>query len=82
MFYVDMGHLKKINSFFVFFMFTVFGIPNIERRKEKRNIKHLLLYSRHFLLLSKSIFQNYDVHNIDYPTPNGQWVLSALVFEI
>ena len=37
MFYVDMGHLIFFYSFFVFFMCTVFGIPDIERRK-KRNL--------------------------------------------
>ena len=35
MFYVDIGHF--FNSFSVFFMFTVFGIPDIESRK-KRNL--------------------------------------------
>ena len=35
MFCVDMGHL----IFFVFlFMFTNFGIPDIERRKRNRNL--------------------------------------------
>ena len=34
MFYVDMGHFLFFDSFFVFFMFTMFGIPDIERRKK------------------------------------------------
>ena len=39
MFCVDMGYfLIFFNMFFVFFMFTIFGIPDIERRKEKRNL--------------------------------------------
>ena len=28
-----MGHFLFFDSFFVFFMFTIFGIPDIERRK-------------------------------------------------
>ena len=36
MFCVDMGHFfKKILDFF---MFTNFGIPDIDRRKRKRNL--------------------------------------------
>ena len=36
MFCVDMGHFIK--KFCIFFMFTNFGIPDIERRKRKRNL--------------------------------------------
>ena len=36
MFCVDMGHF--LNFFLYFFMFTNFGIPDIERRKRKRNL--------------------------------------------
>ena len=36
MFCVDMGHF--LNFFCIFFMFTNFGIPDIERRKRKRNL--------------------------------------------
>ena len=36
MFCVDMGHF--FNYFCIFFMFTNFGIPDIERRKRKRNL--------------------------------------------
>ena len=36
MFCVDMGHF--LNVFCIFFMSTNFGIPDIERRKRKRNL--------------------------------------------
>ena len=36
MFCVDMGHF--LIFFCIFFMFTNFGIPDIERRKRKRNL--------------------------------------------
>ena len=36
MFCVDMGHC--FNFFLYFFMFTNFEIPDIERRKRKRNL--------------------------------------------
>ena len=36
MFCVDMVHF--FNLFLYFFMFTNFGIPDIERRKRKRNL--------------------------------------------
>ena len=36
LFCVDMGHF--LISFLYFFMFTNFGIPDIERRKRKRNL--------------------------------------------
>ena len=36
MFCIDVCYFSNFfNSFFVFFMFTVFGIPDIERRKKK-----------------------------------------------
>ena len=41
MFCVDMGHfLIFFNSFFVFFMYTVFGIPDLEKRKKKEESSH------------------------------------------
>ena len=36
MFCVDMGHFFNFSC--IFFMFTNFGIPDIERRKRKRNL--------------------------------------------